>query len=174
MKTTKYGEFTYEDDGYTPSESPEEKTYEIYLDDEQIGMIVLQYHTRQGYSNAHGWTDVREGRDCWYFHDFDEGIMPIEGPGAVNMEFPPHRFHNIKGAFKHCVEIVCEALDEMETAQVRGMAQQKDVCVMCDHLIAEHDEDSLRSCFTSLHLASLDDHQHEEWVEFYESSEVSQ
>ena len=175
MKQTKYGVFSYEDDGYTPSESPEEKTYTVYLDDTDLGQITLAYETRKGCSNAHGWTDVREGRKEWYFHQFDHEILPHSGEHPsfnINMEFEPYHFHSIKGAFKHCVEIICATLDAKDVPEFSGMAQQKHVCVLCDRLIAEHDFDMLRACFTSLHTDGLDDVQQEEWVEYRQWNEV--
>lgn len=119
MKNTPHGTFSYEHDGYTPSETPDENNYLVYLDDEQIGEICMSYNTRKGYSNRYGWTDVRGSRIGWSFAQFDHDILPHQGhpSSAINAQFPADEFHNIKGAFKRCVELICEQLDSLEVVE---------------------------------------------------------
>lgn len=108
MKSTEHGIFTYEKDDW----ETDENRYVVYLDDEEIGEISMTYNWRKGYSNAHGWTDVKEGRDKWYFCNFEpkhmsHGDHPSD---VINRVFKGDEFHNVKGAFKRCVEMVCETL----------------------------------------------------------------
>ena len=117
MKQTKHGLFHYEHDGYTPTESPDQNEYLVYLDDEQIGSIILTYNTSKGCSNRYGWVDVRDDRNGWAFCQFDLDILPQQDnhpSTAINAEFPPYEFHNIKGAFKRCVELICQHLDSKD------------------------------------------------------------
>ena len=114
MKQTKHGLFHYEHDGYTPTESPDENTFFVYLDDEGIGEIALTYTTTKSYSSRYGWTDVRGERSDWVFSQFENDVLPHDGEhpsSAITMTFPADEFHNIKGAFKRCVELICQHLD---------------------------------------------------------------
>jgi len=115
-KTTPHGTFSYEHDDYTVSESPDQNEYYVYLDDEQIGSIILSYDTSKGCSNRYGWTDVRGSRNGWSFVQFDHDILPHQGhpSSAINAEFYADEFHNIKGAFKECVRRICEQLDSVK------------------------------------------------------------
>lgn len=116
MKQTKHGLFHYEHNGYTPTESPDENTFYVYLDDEGIGEITLSYTTSKSYSNRYGWTDVRGERSDWAFCQFDHDVLPHDGEhpsSAINMSFAADEFHNIKGAFKRCVELICQHLDSL-------------------------------------------------------------
>ena len=118
MKTTSHGTFSYEKDEWDDSEN----RYMVYLDDEEIGEISMTYKWRKGCSNAHGWTDVKEGRDKWYFCDFEpkhmsQGDSPSD---AINRMFDGDEFHNIKGAFKRCVELICQHLDYVQLSAAQN------------------------------------------------------
>lgn len=117
MKNTSHGTFRYEHDGNTPIDDPGQNEYYVYLDGKEIGYISLNYEVDSSLSNRYGWCQVRGDRYSWTFHNFDHDILPQEDNNpihATNMEFPPHEFHNIKGAFKRCVELICQHLDSKD------------------------------------------------------------
>jgi hypothetical protein len=167
--TTVHGTFSYEHDGCTVSESPDQNEYMVYWDDEQIGSIILSYDTSKSLSNRYGWTDVRGSRNGWSFVQFDHYILPHQGhpSSAINMEFHADEFHNIKGAFKECVRRICEHVDTLDTVIINGMARQAEVC-HCGRLIVSHDHDEIFACFMELHLAGIPDAEHDDLVEVKE------